>query len=203
MASRKAAAPRTAPGRLKDLVAVDVQLRIELQHIQPHVWRRVIVPESVTLAKLHQVLQAAMGWTDTHMHEYEIAGKRYGTEDPDWPSDEPRLDERRAKLKPFIEARVRRFTYLYDFGDSWEHEVTVEDLVASRTGRQPIVCTAGENACPPEDVGGEPGYETFLAAIADPRHEQHAELRDWIGYPFDPHAFDLNAINQRLALLRG
>jgi Plasmid pRiA4b ORF-3-like protein len=199
MASRKATAPRASSGRLKDLVGVDVQLRIELQHIQPHVWRRVIVPETITLAKLHQVLQAAMGWTDTHMHEYEIAGKRYGTEDPDWPSDEPRLDERRAKLKSFIEARVRRFTYLYDFGDGWEHEVTVEDLVASKAIRQPIVCTAGENACPPEDVGGEPGYETFLAAIADPRHEQHAELRDWIGYPFDPHSFDLNAINQRLA----
>ncbi len=112
------------------------------------------------------------------------------------------LDERRVQLKPFIEARLRRFIYLYDFGDHWEHEITVEDLVAPKDGRRRILCTAGENACPPEDVGGEPGYANFLEAIADPHHEQHAELQGWIGYPFDPHAFDLNAVNQRLARIK-
>jgi hypothetical protein len=199
MASRRPAARRTLPSGLKDLLAANLQLRIELMHTEPHVWRRVIVPETMTLAKLHQVLQAAMGWSDSHLHEYVIARKRYGTADPDWPSSEPILDERRAQLKPFIEARVRRFTYLYDFGDHWEHEITVEDLVAPKDNRRRILCTAGENACPPEDVGGEPGYEMFLKSIADPSHERHQEMQDWIGYPFDPHAFDLNAINQRLA----
>jgi Plasmid pRiA4b ORF-3-like protein len=202
MASRKSAAPRAIPGGLKELLAADLQLRIELMHIEPHVWRRVIVPETVTLAKLHQVLQAAMGWTDSHLHEYVIARKRYGTPDPDWPSTEPVLDERRVQLKPFIEARVRRFIYLYDFGDHWEHEITVEDLVVPKNNARRIVCTAGENACPPEDVGGEPGYANFLQAIADPHHEQHQELQGWIGYPFDPHAFDLNAVNQRLARIK-
>ena len=202
MASRRPAAPRAAQGRLKDLVTADLQLRIELQHTEPHVWRRVIVPESLTLAKLHTVLQAAMGWTDSHVHEYEIAGKHYGTEDPDWPSDQPMLDERRVRLKSFVEARVRRFTYVYDFGDDWEHVVTIEDLVAPKDRRQPIVCTAGENACPPEDVGGGHAYGSFLEAIADPKHEQHQQMLDWIGYPFDPRAFDLNAINQRLARIK-
>lgn len=202
MATRRPAAQPAIPGGLKELLGADLQLRIELLHIEPHVWRRVIVPETVTLAKLHQVLQAAMGWTDSHLHEYVIARKRYGTADPDWPSPEPILDERRVQLKVFIEARVRGFIYLYDFGDHWEHEITVEDLVAPKDGRRRILCTAGENACPPEDVGGEPGYANFLQAIADPRHEQHQELQSWIGYPFDPHAFGLNAVNQRLARIK-
>lgn len=193
---------RAATARLRSQGAVDVQLRIELVRIAPHVWRRVIVPQAVTLAKLHLVMQAAMGWTDSHLHEYEIANKRYGIEDPDWPSSVPIFDERRERLKSVVEDRVGNFTYLYDFGDHWEHQVTIEDLVAYEVGRQPIVCTAGESACPPEDVGGEPGYEMFLAAIADPRNKRHAELKEWIGYPFDPHAFDLNAVNERLARIK-
>ncbi len=118
MASRRSAAQRALPGGLKDLLAADLQLRIELMHIEPHVWRRVIVPETVTLAKLHQILQAAMGWTDSHLHEYEIARKRYGIARSRLALRPSRcIDERRVQLKPFIEARVRRFTYLYDFGD--------------------------------------------------------------------------------------
>ena len=202
MASRRPAAPRALPGGLKELLAADLQLRIELMHIEPHVWRRVIVPETVTLAKLHQVLQAVMGWTDSHLHEYVIARKHYGTPDPDWPAEEPLHDERRVHLKPFIEARVRRFTYLYDFGDSWEHEITLEDLMLPKDTGPRLVCTAGENACPPEDVGGTGGYASFLEAIADPQHEQYQEMLDWIGYPFDPRAFDLNAVNQRLARIK-
>lgn len=189
---------RGAVGRSRKQGVLDVQLRIELQRIAPHVWRRVIVPQAVTLATLHNILQAAMGWSDSHLHEYEIAAKRYGTEDPEWPSSVPVFDERRATLKSFIEDHIKDFTYLYDFGDHWEHEIIVEDLVAPKDNRRRILCTAGENACPPEDVGGEPGYEMFLEAIADPDHERHQEM-DWIGHPFDSHAFDLSAVNQRLA----
>lgn len=202
MASRRSAAQRAIPGGLKELLAAELQLRIELMDVVPHVWRRVIVPETVTLAKLHQILQAAMGWTDSHLHEYVIARKHYSIPDPDWPAEQPMHDERRVQLKPFIEARVRRFTYLYDFGDSWEHEITVEDLLLPKETRPRLVCTAGENACPPEDVGGTGGYVSFLEAIADPQHEEHQAMLDWIGYPFDPGAFDLNAVNQRLARIK-
>jgi hypothetical protein len=169
-----------------------VQLRVELKHVKPHVWRRVIVPETVTLAKLHTILQAAMGWSDSHLHEYEIAGV----------SDEPIQSDRRPKLKAIVESRVRRFIYLYDFGDGWEHEIVLEDVIAPKTGGPHVRCTAGENACPPEDVGGEPGYESFLDAIRDPSHEEHQQMIEWIGYPFDPTAFDINAVNQRLARIK-
>jgi hypothetical protein len=202
MASRRPAVARAVASSIEKLLDVDVQLRVELKHITPHVWRRVIVPETVTLAKLHTILQAAMGWAGGHLHEYEIARRRYGIPDPDWPTDEPVHDERRVKLKTFVEARVRRFLYLYDFGDDWEHEITLEDLLAPKTGGPRVRCVAGENACPPEDVGGEPGYESFLQAIRDPAHEEHEQMIGWIGYPFDPTAFDINAVNQRLACIK-
>jgi hypothetical protein len=179
-----------------------VQLRIELRGVKPLVWRCILVPETVTLAKLHGILQWTMGWTNSHLHEYEIARRRYGTPDHEWPEIEPVSDERRVRLQPLLEAGVRRFTYLYDFGDHWEHLVKVEDLVPPRDRLPPIVCLAGENACPPDDVGGVPGYAEFLAALADPKHEEHTSMREWIGYPFDPTAFDLVAVNRVLATIK-
>ena len=162
-------------------------------------WRRAHVPETITLAKLHTIFQRTMCWTNSHLHEFEIARRRYGVPDPEWPEETPLTNERRVKLNSFIEAGVRRFIYLYDFGDSWEHIVKIEDLVSHDPDCAPIVCTAGENACPPEDVGGQPGYVEFLAALADRTHEEHETMRRWIGYPFDPAAFDLNAVNRALA----
>jgi hypothetical protein len=131
-----------------------------------------------------------------------LAQRRYGTPDPEWDFGEPVADERRVRLQPLIESGVRRFTYLYDFGDHWEHVVKVEDLQAPDSDSTPITCTGGENACPPEDVGGVPGYEELLSTLADPAHEEHESMRRWIGYPFDPAAFDLNFVNRLLAYIK-
>lgn len=199
MASRAKPAKVPGAGRLANLLTVDVQLRVELLHLKPLVWRRLIVPETVTLAKLHTILIAGMGWGGGHLHEYEIGRVRYGREDPDYPSIEPVRDERRYRLATFVEERVKRFTWLYDFGDDWEHRIVLEDLHAQPQSGQRIRCVAGENACPPEDVGGVGGYLEFLEAITDPRHEQHADMLEWIGYPFDPKAFNLTDINEWLA----
>jgi len=183
---------------------MQVQLRVELRGVKPLVWRRILVHETVTLAKLHVILQWTMGRTDSHLHEYEIARCRYGIRDDDdnWPGVEPVADARRVRLKSFIEAGVRRFTYQYDFGDSWEHVIKFEDLVQPKSGTPPIVCLAGANACPPEDVGGYPGYAEFLAALADPSYEEHAQMRSWAGGTFDPTAFDLVQINRSLATIK-
>lgn len=202
MATRPSATPRAVARRVAALTAMQVQLRIELRDVKPVVWRRVLVPEQVTLAKLHTILQAAMGWSDSHLHEYEIARRRYGVPDEEWPTSEPVMDERRVRLKSFIETKVRRFDYTYDFGDRWDHLVKIEDLVVSKKGAPPLLCTAGENACPPEDVGGYPGYAEFLEVIADPKHEEHANMMDWIGRPFNAAAFDLAAINRRLDTIK-
>lgn len=205
MASRRpAVSPRAAARRVAALTAVQAQLKIELRDVKPLVWRRILVPETVTLAKLHLILQRAMGWTNSHLHEYEIARQRYGVpdDDDDWPGARPLHDERRVRLKPFIETGVRRFTYQYDFGDNWEHVIKVEDLVLPKAGTPPIVCLAGANACPPEDVGGYPGYAEFLEALADPTHEEHAHMLSWAGGAFDPAAFDLADINTNLATIK-
>ena len=203
MASRRAAAGgRAAARRVAALTALRAQLRIELRGVKPEVWRCILVPETITLAKLHVALQWTMGWTGGHLHEYEIARRRYGVPDREWPEEIPLTDERRVRLSSFIEAGVRRFTYLYDFGDSWEHVVKIEDLVAPRPSLPPVVCLAGANACPPEDVGGPPGYAEFLAILADPAHEEHADMLRWAGGSFDPTAFDPEATNALLKTIK-
>lgn len=202
MASRTPPVDRAVARRLTAATTMQVQLHVELQDVVPRVWRRIVVPESVTLAKLHVVLQWAMGWTNSHLHEYQVGPKRYGMADPEWLDDDPPVDERRVKLKTLVQAGVRRFVYQYDFGDGWDHTVTVEDLLPPESPGRRIRCLAGENACPPEDVGGSSGYADFLDAIADPRHEEHEACLTWVGYPFDPNAFDINAVNQRLQSIR-
>jgi hypothetical protein len=184
------------------MTLLQAQLRVELLHVKPLVWRRILVPETITLPKLHVVLQWAMGWTNSHLHEYEIARRRYGIPDDEWDEDNPPVDERRVRLKPLIKDGLRRFTYLYDFGDHWEHRILVEDLMMPKPGAPLIVCTAGENACPPEDVGSPSGYADFLDIIADPRHEEHKDTLRWAGGSFDPTAFDLAEVNERLASIK-
>ena len=202
MASRPSLTPRAVARRVVQLTALQYQLRIELKHIEPVVWRRVLVPDTVTLPKLHVIVQWAMGWTNSHLHEFLIGRKRYGMIAEDWPDEDPYLDERRVRLKSFLESGTRRFIYLYDFGDHWEHTIRVEDLVGPEGQDRRVRCVAGENACPPEDVGGAPGYFEFLAALKDLTHEQHAEMLQWIGGSFDPAAFDIAETNERLATIK-
>jgi hypothetical protein len=135
------------------------------------VWRRVLVPGGVKLSKLHDILQAAMGWTNSHLHSFTIDGKLYGTHFDDYPEDE--LDEAELTVSFALRGSVRRFSYEYDFGDSWNHEVVVEDVSWAPYVLKHGVCLDGERACPPEDVGGARGYGEFLAALADPLHEEH------------------------------
>lgn len=180
-----------------------LHLRIALRWVAPEVWRVVVVPETITLNHLHHVIQAAMGWSGGHLHEFIIGGRHYGTPDPDgWDRSAVTSEKGVALLK--VLGRGKRLTYLYDFGDGWEHTVAVGRRVPPppTQKRAPVLCLAGENACPPEDVGGPPGYEEFLLAIADPTHEEHEHMLEWCGGEFDPTRCDLEMINQRLAELR-
>jgi hypothetical protein len=204
MASRRGAVRTGTARRLTAAHSVvDVQLRIELEHITPLIWRRVRVAEAVTLATLHHIVKAAMGWSDSHLHEFEIARRRYGVPDDDeWPESEPLIDERRARLQSFVEARVRRFRYTYDFGDNWQHLMKIEDIVPRGTNQPLAVCIAGENRCPPEDVGGASGYAEFLGIVKNAQHPEHADMLQWAGGPFDPTEFDMRIANRRLAYIK-
>ena len=164
------------------------QLKVTLKDIKPPVWRRVQVPSIITLADLHLVIQAAFGWWDYHLHEFDIGGIRYGIDDGEgW--GEPPKDERRARLERLVPVGAR-FGYVYDFGDDWEHTITVEKVLPADPKVKYPTCVTGRRACPPEDCGGTWGYADFLDAIGDPNHEQHNEMLEWVGGPFDPEHFD-------------
>lgn len=175
------------------------QLKITLRDFRPLIWRRVLTPGKFTLYKLHQVIQLAMGWTDSHLHHFLIDGVYYSYPypDSDW-EDSGDKDSRRVTLAQRAPQVKRKFIYEYDFGDSWEHDILVEKIEPAEPGTKYPLCLKGVGACPPEDVGGVWGYANFLEAIADPKHAEHASYLEWVGGEFDPSAFDLARVNQAL-----
>lgn len=172
------------------------QLRISLDEAEPSVWRRLWVSDTLTLAKLDRVLQAAMGWRNSHLHDFIIEGQSYGMPSDEYPDElPPPLDDRRHTVGGSLGTTVQRFSYLYDFGDHWQHTVVVEQIMLPNEINTWPLCLAGRNACPPEDVGGLGGYEEFLLAMHEPTHEEHDAMWRWCGGPFDPTGFDVNAAN--------
>lgn len=162
------------------------RLRITLQEVLPTVQRVIDVPAAITLDELHEVLQLALGWTDSHLHQFRTDSAVYSipSDDWDWEDMEEETDERGVRLS----ALPPRFAYLYDFGDGWAHDVEVLGPGGDAAG-----CVDGEGACPPEDCGGAGGYAELLATLAEPRHPEHAEMREWVGdrlRPFDQPAAD-------------
>jgi len=179
------------------------QLRIELQHIEPLIWRRVLVPDSLKLAKLDRVVQAAMGWTNSHLHDWHVEQRRYGIPNEEWADSGDMLDERKFTVGAVLGEQVQSFAYSYDFGDGWDHRITIEERLPVQEGCNDWpMCLAGENACPPEDVGGPPGYMDFLESMHSTTNEQHADYRRWWGGPFDPRGFNINAANLAIRKLR-
>lgn len=186
------------PPRAVKAAAPLYQLKIELVDVQPEVWRRVLMPGSAKLAQLHGVIQSVMGWHGGHLHEFTVAGEQYGSPEPAFGDDRDIKDANRITLARAV-GRLKSFEYVYDFGDYWQHVIKVEKtLPADPTLKHPV-CLAGENACPPEDCGGAYGYEEFLEAINDPKHEEHDSLLEWCGGSFDPTAFSLDEVNELLA----
>ena len=184
---------------LKSDEVLMLQLRIALRGIEPPIWRRVLVPDHLQLAQLHRVLQGAMGWTNSHLHEFEIGGLSYGPMDPEARAmGYPAFDEKHVRLWNFKRQPGITFTYTYDLGDNWEHDVEIEEFVAVADDIEPKVL-AGERNCPPEDVGGVDGYMSFVEAVLDPSHEEHEAMLTWAGGRFDPEEFDLAAANEAVS----
>ena len=179
------------------------QLKITLRHSKPPIWRRVVVRADTRLDRLHHFIQAAMGWMDSHLHQFKAGGLDYGVPEPEFDDFgvEP-LDERKYTLADLAPVAKRKFIYEYDFGDSWEHEVLVEKVLPPDAVLKHPFCLAGANQRPPEDCGGIPGYYELLEALADPNHERHEELKAWVGGGWDASRFDLEDTNARLKRLK-
>lgn len=153
------------------------------------------MPGGIRLAKLHDILQVAVGWTNSHLHNFTINDQLYGMNFDDYPEGE--IDEKTVTVISALK-QTSGFTYEYDFGDGWEHDVVIEATFRTSAGLKSAVCLAGENACPPEDSGGPWGYASMLEVLSDPAHEDYEHFSSWIGGQFDPAAFDITQANAQL-----
>lgn len=180
-----------------------VRLKITLVDTEPAIWRRIEVPASITLKDLHAVIQAAMGWENSHLYQFHVGRQIIngpGMGDIGF-SGQRNVTAARVGLDELIEGRIKRFSYLYDMGDSWEHELRIEKVLPADPDTRYPRFVDGAGACPPEDIGGLPGFYAFLEALEDPKNPDHEELTDWYGGPFDPSALDEASIKKRLARL--
>jgi hypothetical protein len=201
-AAGRARADRSAKAATAGRRDAVYQVKVSLRGARPPIWRRLRLPAAATLGDVHDVIQAAFGWTDSHLHAFEVGGRRYSHPDFGLSDLEDRFaDEAKARLCDVVPASGGRLRYTYDFGDGWEHELVVEEILPS-DGVPHAVCVAGRRAGPPEDCGGVWGYADLLDILADPGHPEHAERHDWLGYEHDPAAFDKDAINLALSDLR-
>jgi len=181
-------------------------LHIALEDHEPCIWRRLQVPGNANLGWLHAVFQVAMGWTNSHLHLFQLGNQTYS--DPAFELDEdaecpPVHDEHVALLMILATHKGHTLPYKYDFGDSWKHRVTVVDILPPDTASAKSArCLDGAGACPPEDCGGVSGYAELLKILKNPKNRQHKAMKAWLGRPFDPAGFDLEKVNACLGRLR-
>jgi hypothetical protein len=172
------------------------QVLVVLANTDPLVWRRIQVPDDYSFWDLHVAIQDAMGWQDSHLHEFAVINPRTGREqrlgipDGEDPGERPCLPDWQARVSQYLTEAQPLAQYVYDFGDDWRHVVTYEGTWPAESGRKYPACLAGARACPPEDCGGVGGFAGFLAAVADPKHPEHADLLAWAGGRYDPEVFD-------------
>jgi len=174
-----------------------LQVRVTLAGVNgPPVWRQVVIPAGYTLDRVHGVIQAAMGWQDSHLHMFRIAGREYG---PAYLDDElETLDEKQFRIGDLAKTGDLA-GYEYDFGDGWEHELAVEASAVADAATVYPECTGGEGACPPEDCGGPGGFADLKELLAGPPSPEREEMRAWAGEDYDPAHFDLAAASAAAA----
>ena len=171
------------------------RLHIRLDHIEPTIWRRVEVPITTSLKGLHDVIQAVMLFKDYHLFEFNAGGKRYAVPDSEWDMGRETYAARNVRIGALVDRGITTFNYTYDFGDDWRHSITVEAVMDADPAVQYPRFVDGDRRAPPEDVGGLPGFEDFLNAMAKPRHAQYREVVEWYGGRFEPNDIGVDTIN--------
>lgn len=189
-------------GKTKAFEVAD--LTIELNHSQPPISRIIRVPTLIGLHQLHNVIQCLFQWTESHLHAFYIKGEEYQNPDNNFGDDfgsKPK-NEKQTKLASLIEWDIGRFSYVYDFGDNWEHAIQIVKIYEVHDPKEMLKLLAGSKAAPPEDIGGIPGYEYLKEVLSDPKHVEYAHMLEWVGDDFDPALFDEKEISIRLENLR-
>ncbi len=170
-----------------------IELKITLDYVSPTVTRTLKVPLNIRLDRLHLTIQAAMGWDNCHLYEFMAANIGWRVPDPDFGSDI--LPAHKTTLRDVIEdTGIQSLNYIYDFGDGWDHQIKLGKITSPVPGELYPKPIALSGKCPPEDVGGPPGYENFLEAIADPKHPEHEDIMEWYGSDFDPNTPDTDEL---------
>ena len=181
------------------------QLKVVLLGVAPPVWRRLQVPGDAKLDWLHAVLQVGIGWTNSHLHQFKVGEAFYSDtrhHAAEFEDDPEILEESTFALRQIAPREGDVFRYEYDFGDSWEHEITVEKILPNPAAASFALCLEGARACPPEDCGGIPGYEELRKILKNRKHPEHKSMKEWLGRPFDAAAFDREKTNLWLRKLK-
>ena len=176
------------------------QIKVQLKGIRPPIWRRVLISDSVKLDELHHTIQIVMGWHNCHLHQFITQDGRYGMKADDFDSgwEDDLVDESKVKIKDVFSHEGDSVLYEYDFGDGWEHKITLEKILPFDNKQILPCCVKGKRGCPPEDVGGIWGYEEFIEKWVDENHPEHEDMRGWAEDFQGPEYFDLAETNQLL-----
>lgn len=178
------------------------QVQIELADSKPKIWRQLLIPSDMLLTNFHKVIQTSMGWTNSHLHQFIKDKKFYSVEleDDDFWDDSTSIDYKKKKIRvsDLLPKEKKTMIYEYDFGDGWEHLITLEKILPVEEGQKYPICVAGEMACPPEDCGGVWGYAEMLKTIQQPEHEDYNDTIEWLGEDFEPEYFNIDEINEFL-----
>jgi Plasmid pRiA4b ORF-3-like protein len=177
-----------------------IQIKISLDSTSPVIWREMLIPKNISFYKFHHMIQIAMGWTNSHLFEFNIEGYRVGEifgnmEELD---DDKVIDGKIAKLIDLVNEPGEIFKYWYDFGDSWMHTITIVKYISLENTHQLPFCIGGELKCPPEDCGGISGFYDFLSIMSNAKHKEYKEMKQWFGGKFNPVELDLIKINKKL-----
>jgi hypothetical protein len=172
------------------------QIHVSLIGITPRIWRRLLIPPQTTLPALHKILQIAMGWTNSHLHQFKHEDTCYGIPWDEDPMDT--VDYRKVKIGDLLLYPHETLVYEYDFGDGWEHEIKLENILLNQEPLPFPKCIGGARHCPAEDCGGTRGYRNLLKIIRNQKHPEYKETMVWLGGRFDPEEFYIDQVNRGL-----
>jgi hypothetical protein len=174
------------------------RVHVSLMDIAPPIWRRIELSSQTTLKQFHRIVQIAMGWSNSHLHEFIVGGRRYGTLDPTYDEPGDVIAEGKVRLSDVLSVPEARVLYIYDFGDYWQHVVRLESIFSAVPGVAYPRVLNGARSCPPEDCGGTGGYADLLEVLTDPTHEEFEDMREWVGPRFNAEVFSTDDVNNRL-----